>query len=117
MLLSGAGREATLEALRRTLGPQGDGPEGNLRVQKQMRAMVDSLALSDTVDSAGSSQTLDSPLLSDRTGQSEVVGRTKGKHTASSLELFTAERYRRPLLIGTSLMLFQQVGSCASCDV
>ena len=108
LLLSGAGPEATSAALKRTLGLGGNGPDGQLRVQQQYSAMVDSLVLSDAGEDSYRPLALSDADESGISLAESMVGSVK--HVApSAMELVTAQRFRRPLLIGTSLMLFQQV--------
>ena len=83
------GEQQATDALRRTLGQQARGPQGEDLVRCQIREMSDSLALSRAEG-----------------GQRAGEGSSAGGQGVLLLE----PRFRRPLLIGTSIMLFQQVG-------
>ena len=98
LLLSGKGEQQASEALQRTLGTQAAGPLGQERVRLQMKAMAESLATSSEKQ----------PGLGI---EAEKVGSSSGSGSdrSASPMLILEPRFRRPLLIGTSLMLFQQV--------
>ena len=81
------GEQQATDALKRTLGRQGQGPQGEELVRCQVREMADSLALS-------------------RAEGGQCAGAAGGQGM-----LLLEPRFRRPLLIGTSIMLFQQVGT------
>ena len=92
MLLSGCSETQISAALRRTLGRQAEGLSGEDRVQRQLLAMTEGLKAQDSSiarpDIASLSQ--------------------KSLHQGPSI---LDPKFRRPLFIGTSLMLFQQVRS------
>ena len=83
------GEQQATDALRRTLGHQARGPQGEELVRCQIREMSDSLALS-------------------RAEGGRCAG--EGSSIGGQGVLLLQPRFRRPLLIGTSIMLFQQVG-------
>ncbi len=80
LLLNGAGKEAATQALIKAEGKRAD---NRAVVEAEVAAI--SAGIAESTSSSGSS-------------------------SVSVLDLFKEERYRRPTLVGMSLMLFQQVG-------
>lgn len=94
LLLTGRGEAQAEEALRRSLGAAAAGPEGASLVRAQMQAMQDSLQAAAAGPGAASKA---------KSGSGEGAG-------SGSWQVLQP-RYRWPLLVGMSLMLFQQVGA------
>jgi hypothetical protein len=102
LLLSGAGRDAALRALVRAEGRRA---RANMAaVAAEVDGMAASLAASSGSGGDGASGAAGAAAAAGTAGSSVL--------SALGLSLFREQRYVRPLLVGMSLMLFQQVRLC-----
>jgi hypothetical protein len=115
LLLSGKTEDVCTEALKKVLGRAALGSSGQETWRIQLEEMIKNLAASSSTmdqnirEQANAASSMPKVLDTPNNVDSPFTARGDGHSNPTSTQLFLQERFRKPLLIGTSLMLYQQV--------